>query len=188
MRKHIAIAIIGVVLVLAAIAVGLLFDIGRKEDPLVVRSFEECAQAGYPIMESFPRQCRTPYGDTFTEEVRADTVSDMIQVETPIPDTYVTSPLAIRGEARGPWYFEASFPIELVDSNGIQLASGVAQAEGEWMTTAFVPFRTTLTFVPGAATSGTLILHRDNPSGLPEHDAELRIPVRFASTSAMVGN
>jgi hypothetical protein len=32
-------------------------------------SFDECAAAGYPIMESYPRQCRVPGGKTFTEEV-----------------------------------------------------------------------------------------------------------------------
>lgn len=32
-----------------------------------VRSFEDCASAGYPVMESYPRQCRTPDGKTFVE-------------------------------------------------------------------------------------------------------------------------
>ncbi len=27
-----------------------------------VSSFEECADAGYPVMESHPRQCRVPNG------------------------------------------------------------------------------------------------------------------------------
>ncbi|MBD3210577.1 hypothetical protein GF318_04315 [Candidatus Micrarchaeota archaeon] len=30
-----------------------------------ITSFEECVQAGYPVMESYPRQCRTPDGKTF---------------------------------------------------------------------------------------------------------------------------
>jgi hypothetical protein len=30
-----------------------------------IDSFEECAAAGYPVMESYPRQCRTPDGRTF---------------------------------------------------------------------------------------------------------------------------
>lgn len=33
----------------------------------IVNSFEECAEAGYPVMESLPRQCRTPDGRTFEE-------------------------------------------------------------------------------------------------------------------------
>jgi len=31
-----------------------------------INSFEECAQAGYPILESYPEQCRTPDGKSFT--------------------------------------------------------------------------------------------------------------------------
>ena len=34
-----------------------------------ITTFDECAAAGYPVMESYPRQCRTPGADgqTFTE-------------------------------------------------------------------------------------------------------------------------
>lgn len=34
-----------------------------------INSFEECAKAGYPIMESYPEQCRTPDGKTFTRQI-----------------------------------------------------------------------------------------------------------------------
>lgn len=34
-----------------------------------ITSFEECAAAGYPVMESYPRQCRTPSGELFVEEI-----------------------------------------------------------------------------------------------------------------------
>ncbi len=37
----------------------------------VIGSFEECAAAGYPVMESYPRQCSVPGGPTFTEKVPA---------------------------------------------------------------------------------------------------------------------
>ncbi|HSB46369.1 MAG TPA: hypothetical protein VLD37_00005, partial [Candidatus Bilamarchaeum sp.] len=30
-----------------------------------IKSFEDCVRAGYPVMESFPRQCRTPDGRIF---------------------------------------------------------------------------------------------------------------------------
>jgi|GEM_PF-1242619 len=32
---------------------------------LDINSFEECVDAGYPILESYPRQCRTPDGKNF---------------------------------------------------------------------------------------------------------------------------
>lgn len=34
----------------------------------IINSFEECMKAGYPILESFPRQCRTPDGRTFVSQ------------------------------------------------------------------------------------------------------------------------
>jgi hypothetical protein len=35
----------------------------------VIGSFEECVAAGYPVMESYPRQCRVPGGQSFTEQI-----------------------------------------------------------------------------------------------------------------------
>jgi hypothetical protein len=34
-----------------------------------ISNFEECAAAGYPIMESYPEQCRTPDGRTFVRKI-----------------------------------------------------------------------------------------------------------------------
>jgi hypothetical protein len=35
----------------------------------VIGSFEACVAAGYPVMESYPRQCSVPGGPTFTEKI-----------------------------------------------------------------------------------------------------------------------
>ncbi len=110
--------------------------------------------------------------------------SDMIRVDTPKADETVTSPLTVSGAARGHWYFEADFPVKLYDGAGSLLAAVPAQAQGDWMTEEFVPFTATLTFDPPQTGTGTLVLEKDNPSGLPEYAASVRIPVTFASTSA----
>ncbi len=104
-----------------------------------------------------------------------------IWVTTPLPDAKITSPLLITGKARGTWYFEASFPIQLVDNNGNVIAQTHAQATEDWMTENFVPFTATLTWASTStnATNGMLIFRKDNPSGLPEHDAEMDVPVSF---------
>ena len=34
-----------------------------------VTNFYTCESAGYPMMESYPRQCKAPNGDVFTEEI-----------------------------------------------------------------------------------------------------------------------
>ncbi len=103
----------------------------------------------------------------------------MIQVSAPHANTTVTSPLTVTGQARGTWYFEASFPVRLLDGNGNEIAITPAQAQGDWMTEDFVPFSATLTFTKPSTPTGTLVLEKDNPSGMPENAAEVRIPVEF---------
>lgn len=104
---------------------------------------------------------------------------DLIVADAPAPNALAASPLTISGRARGFWYFEASFPARLLDGNGKELGVVPVQAQGEWMTTEFVPFSTVLSFVTPTTATGTLLLEKDNPSGLLEHADELRIPVRF---------
>ena len=108
------------------------------------------------------------------------TVEKGVTVTSPTRNAEVKSPLTIAGHAKGAWFFEASFPVKLVDANGKMLAQGPAQAKGEWMTTEQVDFEATLTFLPPNTKTGTLILENDNPSGLPERSERIEIPVTFA--------
>lgn len=171
---------IGAVLLL--IAGALYWWGGKGESP--VRNFAECAAGGFPVMESYPRQCKGPGGQTFRENIGNELEKDnLIRVSNPRPNAAVGSPLFVKGMARGNWFFEASFPVKLLDSSGQEVARGIAQAKGEWMTTEFVPFEAVLAF-GSAEGSGTLVLEKDNPSGLSEQADELRIPVRFEKTVA----
>lgn len=110
----------------------------------------------------------------------AATTHPDISVSQPSANAVVTSPLLVTGEARGTWYFEASFPVKLLDDQGNEIAITPAQAQGEWMTEDFVPFEATLEFETDALV-GTLVLEKDNPSGLPENAASISIPVQFGS-------
>ncbi len=148
--------------------------------PKGATSFEECAASGAPVAESYPRTCRDGSGKVFTENIgNVLEKSDRIRLTTPIPNQVVMNPLEVTGEARGNWFFEASFPVVLLDNANQEIARGIATAEGEWMTTEFVPFRATLTFAKPMSEIGTLRLERDNPSGLPENADTLTLPVRF---------
>ena len=108
-----------------------------------------------------------------------DTYDSLIQVFLPLPNQQVASPLKVSGKAVGNWYFEASFPIMILDANGEKLGVVPAQAQSDWMTTEFVPFEATLTFDKPTTKTGTLVLMKDNPSGLPENDDSISIPISF---------
>lgn len=179
MRKIIYILV--PVIVIALVGFGVWLDINKKEIlPTAVTNFEECASAGNPIMESYPRQCRSG-GKTFTENIGNELdIANLIRVSTPRPNQIISSPLIIEGEARGNWFFEASFPVVLTNWDGLIIAQGIATAKGDWMTTGFVPFTATLTFKnPTYKNNGSLILKKDNPSGLPQNDNALEIPIIF---------
>jgi len=105
---------------------------------------------------------------------------DFIRVETPRANEIISSPLVVRGMARGVWFFEGSFPIKLLDENGNVLAYIPAQAQGEWMTNDFVPFEAKINFSVPVVRNGILILEKDNPSGLSEYADELRMPILFS--------
>ncbi len=167
-----------IILVLIGVSVWYVF-LGRKVS--VITTFEQCAAAGYPIMEKYPAVCRTSDGRTFTQQIQSSslpvTENDLIRVQTPRTGQSVHTPLLITGEARGTWFFEASFPVRLKDSSGVFVASAVATAKSDWMTEEFVPFKATLTIPPSVHGSATLVFEKDNPSGLPQNDSSVSIPV-----------
>jgi len=150
-------------------------------------SFEECVAAGNPVIESYPRMCQTEDGMLFVEDIGNELdKTDLITIENPRPNQEIESPLIIKGQARGTWFFEASFPIKLYDGNDNLIASGIAQAKSDWMTEDFVPFQAELVFSPASTEKGLLVLEKDNPSGLPENDDELRVPVYFSKAKQTV--
>lgn len=112
------------------------------------------------------------------------TTGGMIRVEYPQPGDVIKSPLIVRGEARGNWFFEADFPITLTDWDGRIIAQSYATAQGEWMTTESVPFEGKIEFKNPSSKqdftkNGSLIFHNNNASGEPQHDRAIEIPIRF---------
>ncbi len=114
-----------------------------------------------------------------SESQSPDPHIDLIRVTRPEADSLVTSPLVVEGDARGQWFFEASFPVILTDDKGSELAHTPAQDLDDWMTNDFVPFRAQLEFASSSSPTGFLVLKKDNPSGMPEKEDQIKIPVRF---------
>ena len=108
-----------------------------------------------------------------------DCRSDQIELTLPARGSEVRSPLEVRGRARGTWFFEGDFPVLLLDDRGKPVAQGFATAQGEWMTTDFVPFSAVLRFQAPRPGHGRLVLKKDNPSDRRELDDALVVPVVF---------
>ncbi|MFA6416374.1 MAG: Gmad2 immunoglobulin-like domain-containing protein [Candidatus Paceibacterota bacterium] len=177
------------VIVVAAFAYYISIDVMSvwKKNPPMIINFETCQKAGRPIMESYPRQCQGDKGKMYAEIIDNKALNTDPVILSPDLSRPLASPLTISGEARGFWFFEASFQAKLIDDKGNLVATGTAKAKGEWMTTEFVPFTIKMDFKNPTAKTGELILIKDNPSGLPSQDQQIRLPVFFQKMNE-VGN
>jgi hypothetical protein len=106
---------------------------------------------------------------------------DQIIVEAPTATFPIESPLQVKGQAIGSWFFEGSFPVTLKDDKGNILATGLAETNDDWMTENFVDFELELKFTAPKSIDGmgSLIFKKSNPSGLPEKEDELVMPIGF---------
>ena len=59
--------------------------------------------AGLAAVWEFTEKGAPPIGNELEK-------ADMIRVDAPRPNQVIQSPLTVKGEARGAWFFEASFP------------------------------------------------------------------------------
>jgi hypothetical protein len=77
------------------------YDNGAKEVFAEITSFEECAAAGFPIMESYPEQCRTPDGKHFVREVPEEPETpDTSDDDSPVISPPILEPVACTMDAK----------------------------------------------------------------------------------------
>ena len=96
------------------------------------------------------------------------------------PGMAVASPLALEGTVTGGgWFFEATFPIEIVGADGTVLGATTARAGSDWASTGTVPWSATLTFAAPRGSSGYVLFKSDNPSGDPSKGKTFQVPVIF---------
>lgn len=129
-----------------------------------------------PAPVQTPVATTTPVGGGTTTPDPKTPLHDRVVITSPKAGSTVGTTFTVTGEAPGNWYFEASFPVQVYDKNHSKLVSVPAQAKGDWMTTEQVPFEVTLT-VTGYTGPATLVLLKDNPSGLPENEDSVEIPI-----------
>lgn len=103
-------------------------------------------------------------------------LSKKISVTSPAPHSSVDSHFIVEGQAPGSWYFEAVFPIQIRDSHNDVIGHASARAQSDWQTSKLVSFVAPVS-IDNYHGPATIILLRDNPSGLPENDDSISIPI-----------
>lgn len=111
--------------------------------------------------------------------------TSQIKIYQPKKNQEVVTPLEIEGEARGTWFFEATFPLEIQDTKGNEIVQGFAQTQSNWMTEEFISFNAVIDFSVSEKTEAVLILKKDNPSGLRENDDQIEIPIILIPSETM---
>ena len=152
-------------------------DFSSSSDCSVGTSKVECSKMDLPNGTRVRLSGQKNGGKLLVSDLTAESASDLISVDKITDGDKLQSPLTITGKARGSWYFEASFPVRLVDLTGNTITSTHATAGSDWMTNDFVPFSSTISFDVTTATPADLVLAADNPSGLPQNDRDIRVRV-----------
>jgi hypothetical protein len=104
-----------------------------------------------------------------------------IVVSSPSRNAEVSSPIHITGKALGSWFFEASFPVKVLDEDGTVLGQAPIKALTDWMQSGFVDFDGSVVYSKPKGQKGALLFENDNPSGLPANHKEYRLPIIFSS-------
>ncbi|MCX6713689.1 MAG: hypothetical protein NTV48_01115 [Candidatus Vogelbacteria bacterium] len=84
------------VIIFTLIAIAVILIIARifqwPEPAKIPTNFSSCVEAGFPIMESYPRQCIDKNQRVFVEEKMTEATSTPLKIEVLIPKNSTASP------------------------------------------------------------------------------------------------
>ena len=106
--------------------------------------------------------------------------ADDITIELPFPGATVGHTFSVFGAARGRWFTNGSFPVVVLSPAGdVVGGSGAATNPpgGDWMTDEFVNYKTTIVLPDTFKGPATLVLKKDNLSGLARNDGSISIQI-----------
>lgn len=112
----------------------------------------------------------------------SNTTSPNIRLNNLEPNQTIPRNFTITGEAVGTWLFEADFPVVVKTTAGDTIDSFIAQGQGDTMTEDFVSFEVTVDLFDFNGNRAVIEFQKDNPSGNPELDESISIPVNLGST------
>lgn len=93
------------------------------------------------------------------------------------PGQEVSDEVIATGTIGGSYFFEGNIFVNILDENKELLRAGNGNAKTDWMTAEPVGFDAILDFSKLKKGHAFVEIHNDNPSGLPENDKSILIPV-----------
>ena len=140
------------IIILVLMGIVFLLLILRGDEDIWICQKGEWVKHGSPSAEKPEQLC---------EEEK--NLKDLIKLDSIQPNDKISSPLLLKGQARGTWYFEGDFPVILTNWDGLIIAEGYAMAQSDWMTEDLVQFEGELQFdKPDYGEKGFLILKKDD--------------------------
>jgi hypothetical protein len=160
------------------VAFSLVFVVSCKDGNKAAKEMVETVEDGVKTVEAETEE--------IVEEVEEE-IGDMKATRPTVniePNQKVSTPLTVRVNSQGLWMAHEGEVgwATLLDESGNELATGILKAEGEWMKSGPVMYRTVLEFNDADKTKGTLLI-KQNPG--PGDGAEagtsesFEIPVTF---------
>ncbi len=111
-------------------------------------------------------------------------VAKTISVATPIPLSTISNPVHVTGKAKNNWFFEATFPVEVIDEDGVVLGQGQAHAATDWTVPGMIDFSADITWQDTTDNRGFIVLTKDDPSGLGNVPM-IKVPIFFRDSSSV---
>jgi hypothetical protein len=144
-----------------------------------------------PLKKTYSNRClaEKENAQNISEGVCVETVgNEYIEVSHPQANEIISgNTVTIKARVLSPWLFEAVAPIEVTDQNGKILGNGKITGPNDWMTqNGWMQIDAQVGFKNNGSKKGFVVFRRDNPSGKPENDMMVKVPVQFeaANTSA----
>ena len=125
-----------------------------------------------------PAPAHTVSAPAVTPSVPSDApLSARVVLFSPLPSSSVSRSFDVSGQAPGQWFFEAQFPIQVRDGRGNVIGRTTGHTDGDWMSEGVIPFAAHVELGVSYHGKATLVLLKDNLSGLPERDDSVSIPI-----------
>ncbi|MDQ3075805.1 MAG: Gmad2 immunoglobulin-like domain-containing protein [bacterium] len=163
-----------IIFVIVLVIVGVIIFFLQRKAPVVVAP-EETPVVEVPIVEEPSKE--EPIVTTIPNRPMSGNVADLVSFSIK-PNTKVPKGiLSYRGSIKGAYFFEANILINILDANKKLLKASNAMATTEWMTVEPVEFEGNISFAGLPSGPAYFEIHNDNPSGLPENDKSVLIPI-----------